>query len=193
MRSQLPYLKVLHLDRTAAGYTWANVYTGGGGGYIPNIIFSPSQQNFIYARTDIGGAYRWNPSTNLWDPLMDWVSWANWNMLGVESFATDSVNPNNLYVMAGLYTNSFTSQNGTLLISHDQGSTFTQVPMPFKVGGNMPARNMGHVWQSIPTLTAFCSSQPEAETASGRARIPELRQARSPTSPNPRHVYRCAR
>src|SRR5580698_4872723 len=112
--------------QNSAGYTWANAYTGGGGGYIPNIIFNPSQRNLIYVRTDIGGAYRWNPTTSLWVPLMDWVSWDNWNMLGVESLATDPVNPQNLYIMAGLYTNSFTTQNGTLLISHDQGNTFTQ-------------------------------------------------------------------
>jgi hypothetical protein len=139
----------------AAGYTWSNVYTGGGGGYIPNIIFNPSQQNLIYARTDIGGAYRWNPTTSLWVPLMDWVTWANWNELGVESLATDPVNPNNLYIMAGLYTNSFTTQNGTLLISNNQGSTFTQVPMPFKVGGNMPARNMGERLAIDPNLNSI--------------------------------------
>jgi xyloglucan-specific exo-beta-1,4-glucanase len=138
----------------AAGYTWSNVYTGGGGGYIPNIIFNPSQQNLIYARTDIGGAYKWNSTTNLWVPLMDWVTWANWNELGVESIATDPVNPNNLYIMAGLYTNSFTTQNGTLLISNNQGSTFTQVPMPFKVGGNMPARNMGERLAIDPNLNS---------------------------------------
>ncbi|MGA9669339.1 MAG: cellulose binding domain-containing protein [Terracidiphilus sp.] len=138
----------------AAGYTWSNVYTGGGGGYIPNIIFNPSQQNLIYARTDIGGAYKWNPTTSRWVPLMDWVTWANWNELGVESIATDPVNPNNLYVMAGLYTNSFTTQNGTLLISNNQGSTFTQVPMPFKVGGNMPARNMGERLAIDPNLNS---------------------------------------
>ena len=138
----------------AAGYTWSNVYTGGGGGYIPNIIFNPSQQNLIYARTDIGGAYKWNSTTNLWVPLMDWVTWANWNELGVESIATDPVNPNNLYIMAGLYTNSFTTQNGMLLISNNQGSTFTQVPMPFKVGGNMPARNMGERLAIDPNLNS---------------------------------------
>ncbi len=140
--------------QNSAGYTWTNVYTGGGGGYIPNIIFNPSQQNLIYARTDIGGAYKWNSTTNLWVPLMDWVTWANWNELGVESLATDPVNPNNLYIMAGLYTNSFTTQNGTLLISNNQGSTFTQVPMPFKVGGNMPARNMGERLAIDPNLNS---------------------------------------
>ena len=138
----------------AAGYTWSNVYTGGGGGYIPNIIFNPSQQNLIYARTDIGGAYKWNPTTTRWIPLMDWVTWANWNELGVESLATDPVNPNNLYIMAGLYTNSFTTQNGTLLISNNQGNTFTQVSMPFKVGGNMPARNMGERLAVDPNLNS---------------------------------------
>jgi xyloglucan-specific exo-beta-1,4-glucanase len=111
--------------QNSAGYTWTNVYTGGGGGYIPNIIFNPSQQNLIYTRTDIGGVYKWNSTTNLWVPLMDWVTPPNWNMMGVESVATDPVNPENLYIMAGLYTNSFTTQNGTLLISNNQGSTFT--------------------------------------------------------------------
>jgi xyloglucan-specific exo-beta-1,4-glucanase len=53
---------------------------GGGGGYIPNIIFNPSQQNLVYARTDIGGAYKWNSTTNLWVPLDGLgTTWANWN------------------------------------------------------------------------------------------------------------------
>src|ERR1700722_3806735 len=114
----LVFFVPIAFGQNSAGYTWTNVYTGGGGGYIPNIIFNPSQQNLIYARTDIGGAYKWNASANLWDPLMDWVTWANWNMLGVESIATDSVNQNNLYVMAGLYNNSFTTKNGRLLQSN---------------------------------------------------------------------------
>jgi len=139
----------------AAGYTWGNVYTGAGGGYIPNIIFNPSQQNLIYARTDIGGAYKWNATTNLWVPLMDFTTWANWSSLGVESLATDPVNPNNLYIMTGMYTNAWSTTNGTLLISNNQGSTFTQVAMPFKMGGNMPARNMGERLAIDPNLNSI--------------------------------------
>ncbi len=128
----------------AAGYTWDNVYTGAGGGYIPNIIFNPSQQNLVYARTDIGGAYKWNSTTGLWTPLMDFTTFANWDHLGVESLATDPVNPNNLYIMTGMYTNAWDPNDAALLISNNQGSTFaTTVTMPFKAGGNMPARNMG--------------------------------------------------
>jgi xyloglucan-specific exo-beta-1,4-glucanase len=124
-------------------YTWNNVVTNGGGGYIPNIIFNPSQPNLIYARTDIGGAYRWNPTTSHWVPLMDWVGFDDWNTLGVESIATDPVNPQRVYVAAGTYTNSFTTANGAILSSTDQGNTWQRTNLPFKLGGNMPARNMG--------------------------------------------------
>lgn len=124
-------------------YTWQNAVTGGGGGFVPNIIFNQKQKDLIYARTDIGGAYRWNASTSTWTQLLNWVTPANWNDLGVESLATDPVNPNRLYIAAGLYTNSWSSQNGVILRSTDQGNTFQTTQMPFKMGGNMPGRGMG--------------------------------------------------
>ena len=42
-----------------------------------------------------------------------------------------------------MYTNFWDPNNGTILISKDQGKTFTESPLPFKVGGNMPGRGMG--------------------------------------------------
>ena len=124
-------------------YTFQNVVTGGGGGYVPNIIFNPKQQGLIYARTDIGGAYRWNAATSSWIPLLDFTSPADWNLMGVDSIATDSVNPNRLVIAVGTYTNNFTTQNGAILRSSDQGKTFQRTDLPFKNGGNMPARSMG--------------------------------------------------
>src|SRR5215469_6421989 len=133
-----------HLSaQTSQQYTWHNVVTGGGGGFIPSIVFNPSQRDLIYARTDIGGAYRWNPSTASWIPLMDFVSFADWNLLGVESIATDPVDPNRFYIAAGTYTNNFTTQNGAIFRSTDQGNTFQRTDLPFKLGGNMPGRSMG--------------------------------------------------
>ncbi|THG93951.1 hypothetical protein EW026_g7416 [Hermanssonia centrifuga] len=42
-----------------------------------------------------------------------------------------------------MYTNSWDPSNGHILISTDQGKTFTPSALPFKVGGNMPGRGMG--------------------------------------------------
>lgn len=124
-------------------YTWQNVVTGGGGGFVDDIIFNQKQKDLIYAKTDIGGAYRWNPTTSTWTQLLDWVSPDQWNMTGVESIATDPVDPSRLYIAVGTYTNSWTSMNGVILRSTDQGKTFQQTAMPFKMGGNMPGRGMG--------------------------------------------------
>src|SRR6185503_14579127 len=41
------------------------------------------------------------------------------------------------------YTNSWTSMNGAILRSTDQGATWQRTNLPFKSGGNMPGRSMG--------------------------------------------------
>ncbi|KAJ7225786.1 hypothetical protein GGX14DRAFT_422376 [Mycena pura] len=121
-------------------YTWKNVKIGGGGGFVPGIVFNPSMQGVAYARTDIGGAYKLNPSDDTWTPLLDFADDARWNYWGVAALATDPVQPNRLYLATGGYTNSFDPNNGNILVSTDFGSTFTPSPLPFKVGGNMPGR-----------------------------------------------------
>ncbi|OBZ79136.1 Xyloglucanase [Grifola frondosa] len=123
-------------------YTWKNVKIGGGGGFVPNIIFNPSKQGLVYARTDIGGAYIMN-SNETWTPLLDFVDNARWNYWGVDALATDPVDIDRLYLATGMYTNSWDPNNGQILISTDQGKTFTPSVLPFKVGGNMPGRGMG--------------------------------------------------
>jgi len=123
-------------------YNWKSVVTGGGGGFVDNIIFNAKQKDLIYARTDIGGAYRWNAATSSWTQLLNWVSPDQWNMTGVESLATDPVDPTRLYIAAGTYTNTWTTMNGAILRSTDKGNTFQVTPMPFKMGGNMPGRGI---------------------------------------------------
>src|SRR5436190_19128104 len=83
---------VTHVSTSVAatGYTWKNVQIAGGG-FVPGIIFNQAQQNLIYARTDIGGAYRWDQSTKTWTPLLDWVGQSDWGHNGVVSLATDAV------------------------------------------------------------------------------------------------------
>ncbi len=126
----------------AQAYTFKNVVHNGGG-YIVNVIFNPSQRDLIYAKTDMGGAYRWEPATKTWTQLLNWISADDWNWTGIESIATDPVNPNNLYIAVGTYVNDWAPTNGAILRSSDKGATFTRVDMPFKMGGNMNGRGMG--------------------------------------------------
>src|SRR6185503_9652445 len=124
-------------------YTFKSVVTGTSGGYTPGIIFNQTEPNLIYARTDIGGAYRWNEAAQSWIPLLHWVNTDNWNDTGVDGLATDPADPNRLYILAGTYTNEWTSANGAILRSTDRGNTFTRIGLPFKVGANMLGRSMG--------------------------------------------------
>jgi hypothetical protein len=128
--------------QAADPYEWNNVEIVGGG-FVPNIIFNESEQNLIYARTDIGGAYRWNQSNQRWVPLLDWVGWDNWGWNGVSSLATDPVDPNRVYVAAGMYTNEWDPNNGAILRSTNRGNSWQAATLPFKLGGNMPGRGMG--------------------------------------------------
>ncbi len=128
--------------QTSQTYTWRNVQIAGGG-FTPGIIYNQTEPNLVYIRTDIGGAYRRNPCTNCWIPLLDWVGWDEWNLTGVESIATDPLEPNRLYIAAGTYTNDWTNMNGAILRSTDYGRTFGRTDLPFKLGGNMPGRSMG--------------------------------------------------
>src|SRR5678816_996892 len=107
----------------AQTYTWRNVQIYGGG-FISGIVFSQTEPNLIYCRTDIGGAYRLDNATGRWVPLLDSISWDDWNLTGVVSIATDPVNPNNVYIAAGTYTNEWASQNGAILRSTDRGATW---------------------------------------------------------------------
>ena len=126
----------------AERYDWRNVPVGGGG-FVPGIIFSRAQKDLIYARTDIGGAYRWDASTSKWIPLLDWVGWNNWGFNGVASLAADPVDADRVYAAVGTYTNDWDPNNGAILQSADQGRSWQVSPLPFKVGGNMPGRGMG--------------------------------------------------
>ena len=123
-------------------YNWNNVRIDGGG-FVPGIIFNQTEPNLIYARTDIGGAYRWDESNKHWVPLLDWVSWDNWGWNGVLSMATDPIDTNRVYAAVGMYTNSWDPNNGAIIRSSDKGKTWQVTKLPFKVGGNMPGRGMG--------------------------------------------------
>ncbi|HKT27249.1 MAG TPA: cellulase, partial [Dyella sp.] len=152
--------------QSAPSYTWNNVRIVAGG-YVDGIIAHPKQQGLFYARTDVGGAYRYNATTAQWVPLNDWVPPADSQWTGIESVAIDPNNPNMLYLVGGLYTQSW-GANGAILVSSDQGAHFTAHPLSFKVGGNMDGRNVGERLQVDPNKGSilFYGTRNDADQAS---------------------------
>ena len=83
-------------------YVWRNVVMGGGG-FVTGIIPHPRQKGLMYARTDVGGAYRWDDSAQRWIPITDWLGMADANLTGIESIAVDPNDPQRVYLAAGIY------------------------------------------------------------------------------------------
>lgn len=122
-------------------YIWKNVQMVGGG-FVDGIVFHPTAKDLCYCRTDMGGAYRRDPATLHWEPLLDWVSYEDVNLMGVESIALDPSDPDRLFLSCGTYTND-RSPNGAILRSDDRGKTFQRTNVPFKMGGNEDGRGNG--------------------------------------------------
>jgi hypothetical protein len=125
----------------AISYAWKNVRMVGGG-FVDGIVFHPSEKGLCYCRTDMGGAYRRNPSTFLWEPLLDWLSYEDLNLMGVESIALDPSDPDRLFLACGTYTNP-KAPDGAILWSENRGETFHRTDLPFKMGANENGRGNG--------------------------------------------------
>ncbi|MFD3718490.1 RICIN domain-containing protein [Streptomyces sp. NPDC058674] len=135
-------VKAATAQTAAAGpYAWKNAQVVGGG-YVTGLVFNPREKGLLYARTDMGGAYRWDTAAEQWIPLTDWVGEKDWNLLGIDSLATDPVDPNRLYLAAGTYTNDWAG-NAEMLRSTDRGRTFQRTALPFKLGANEHGRGAG--------------------------------------------------
>lgn len=122
-------------------YTWRNVAVIAGG-FVDGLIFSPVREGLVFARTDIGGAYRWDKAGMRWTPLNDWAGGHDGNLLGCESIGVDPVDPGRFYLALGTYTQSWAG-NGAILRTADGGRTFKRTDVPFKMGGNEDGRSAG--------------------------------------------------
>lgn len=94
-------------------YSWKGVQIVGGG-FVDGIIFHPTAKDVRYARTDRGGAYRWDEATRRWQPILDLVPYVDRNLMGVASVAVDPSDPNRVYLACGTYTNA-DPPNGAIL------------------------------------------------------------------------------
>nr|WSY51340.1 1,4-beta-glucanase [Streptomyces sp. NBC_00886] len=122
-------------------YRWRNAAIGGTG-FVTGVLFHPSVRGLAYARTDIGGAYRWDDRAARWTPLTDQLGWDDWNLLGVEALAVDPEHSDRLYLALGTYAQSWAG-NGAILCSEDRGATWTRTDLTVKLGGNEDGRGAG--------------------------------------------------
>ncbi|MFE9648901.1 1,4-beta-glucanase [Streptomyces sp. NPDC006365] len=128
-------------DADATPYRWRNVVIGGTG-FITGVLFHPSVRGLAYARTDIGGAYRWDERAARWTPLTDHLGWDDWNLLGVEAMAVDPAQPKRLYLALGTYAQAWAG-NGAVLRSEDRGATWARTDLDVKLGANEDGRGTG--------------------------------------------------
>jgi photosystem II stability/assembly factor-like uncharacterized protein len=125
----------------AAPYTFRNVQIRGGG-FVTGLAFHPAERGLAYARTDVGGAYRWDATAERWIPLTDWLGMDDWHLTGVDGLALDPSDPNRIYLAAGIY-NRPDAPNAAVLCSSDRGATFRRVDLSFRLGGNEAGRGNG--------------------------------------------------
>ncbi len=175
--------------RQAAPARWGSVKFGGGG-YVPGLVFHPTSPDVLYARTDIGGAYRWDTPTKAWVAITDMMGVTDEFYHGTETMALDPNDDKRVYMSAGLYLGA--GRNARLYISTDRGDNWQHVDLPFQAGGNSQGRavgerlmvdpnqpsilfyatrtsglwksaDYGRTWNQVQSLATHTMSQPEIE------------------------------
>lgn len=123
-------------------YVWGQVPIGGGG-YITGVEIHPNNPNLVYLRTDVGGAYRWDPATDRLIQLLEReIPYQDRNLWGIESLALAPTNQNTLYVAAGAKPS--TNCDCDILKSTDQGNTWTAANLTgVRISGNAVGRWSG--------------------------------------------------
>lgn len=125
----------------AADYSWRSVAIGGGG-FVSGVIYHPTAADLVYARTDVGGAYRWDAAAAAWIPLNDDLGRDDAQLTGVVSLAVDPSDPERLYLACGQYLPSW-GRLGAILRSNDRGATWQRTELTVRLGGNADGRSTG--------------------------------------------------
>ena len=151
-------LGALVTSANAEKYDWGNVRFDGGG-FVSAVIFHPKQENLLYARTDVGGIYRYEFDKQTWVPLMDWISENDKGLYGTEAFALDPTDPKRLYVLAG--TGYFSKGRTAVLRSEDYGNTWDTSYVEMLAHGNGMGRQTGEKLAVDPNMPniIFCGSR----------------------------------
>lgn len=115
-----------------------------GGGYVTGYAFHKKVPGILYARTDIGGVYRYNFEKDCWYSLVEHVTQMDLSETFPLAIALDDAHPERLYVTCGVGTGRHpSSAPGWFCVSEDYGETFERFPMPCAIHGNEASRGTG--------------------------------------------------
>lgn len=110
-----------------------------GGGYVTGFDFHQKQPGILYARTDIGGVYRYVYEKKRWKSLADHVTMMDMAEVFPIAIALDNNNPERLYIACGING----EPSGKLCISDDYGESFHYESIPTMIHGNLSGRGVG--------------------------------------------------
>lgn len=110
-----------------------------GGGYVTGLLYHQQTPGILYARTDIGGVYRYEPEQKRWKSLIDHVTMEDLDECYPAAVALDDRYPERLYIASGVVSKGV----GKLSISEDYGETFRYTQIPAVVHGNLSGRGTG--------------------------------------------------
>lgn len=135
------------LHPVASNVTWRPVATTGGG-YVTGIA-AAATSGTSYARTDIGGAYRWDTTTQRWVPILDQLPGLGDAAYGVDGLSVERDAPLHVWAAVGRVKGPATSPSGThaVLRSTDGGVTWINTGFSNAaavINGNLENRWTGH-------------------------------------------------
>lgn len=126
-------------DAGEGSWEWGSVPVGGGG-YVTGIVVHPLDPDIVYARTDVGGAYRLDPATKSWVSITRKIPYDDKNLWGIESIAVDPNDRNVVYIAAGERSNACDCD---VFRSADRGENWAAANIGIRMGANEPGRWAG--------------------------------------------------
>ena len=120
-------------------YEWGTLRIGGGG-FVSGIV---TGKDVMYARTDVGGAYRYNYDTESWEQLFGFLNEADRGLLSVDAMAIDPTDDDTVYFLCGCAY--FSAEKTVIFKTTDGGKTMKEIDVTnlIKVMGNGHGRQCG--------------------------------------------------
>lgn len=129
-------------------YDWRRAVVGAGG-FVTGLVVGANGTGATFARTDVGGAYRWDSTADTWQQLLLRSSVAGATMdngdYSVASIAVAPSSPSDVYLAVGDDFNPDSAggpltHTGSILRSRDGGRSWTRSQQHWFISGNQTYR-----------------------------------------------------